>query len=77
MQLPELLGSAVQHGEGCFVGNLLFSGLNVVAEHTDQDVKDYIAAANTILKEHGMEPLKLGSFWFRKALIDAKEEVQR
>ena len=39
MQLPELLGSAVQHGEGCFVGNLLFSGLNVVAEHTDQDVR--------------------------------------
>ena len=51
-------------------------------EHTEQDVKDYIAAANTILKEHGMEPLKLGSFWFRKALMDAKlmdakEEGQR
>ena len=42
-------------------------------EHSDQDVKDYIDAANTILKEHGMEPLKLKQFWYHKALIDAKE----
>ena len=43
-------------------------------EHTDQDIKDYITAANTILKEHGMEPLKLDKFWFHKALIDSQEE---
>lgn len=43
-------------------------------EHSDQDIKDYITAANTILKEHGMEPLKLDKFWFHKALIDSKGE---
>ncbi len=43
-------------------------------EHTDQDVKDYIEAANTILKENGMEPLKLGNFWYHKAKIDSQTE---
>lgn len=45
-------------------------------EHTDQDIKDYITAANSILNEHGMEPLKLGNFWFHKALMDSQTEEQ-
>lgn len=45
-------------------------------EHSDQDVQDYIDAANTILKEHGMEPLKLKQFWYHKAMMDAKEAKQ-
>ena len=42
-------------------------------EHSDQDVKDYINAANIMLKEHGMEPLRFGELWFRKAQLDSKE----
>ena len=42
-------------------------------EHSDQDVKDYIEAANVMLKENGMEPLRFGELWFRKAQLDAKE----
>lgn len=40
-------------------------------EHSEQDVKDYIEAANTILRDKGMEPLRLGELWFRKAKLDA------
>ena len=43
-------------------------------EHTDQDVKDYISAANSILQEHGMEPLKLGNFWYHKAQLDSQTQ---
>ena len=42
-------------------------------EHSDQDVKDYINAANIMLKEHGMEPLRFGELWFRKAQLDSNE----
>ena len=43
-------------------------------EHTDQDVQDYVNAANSILQEHGMEPLKLGHFWYNKAKLDAQTQ---
>ena len=42
-------------------------------EHSDQDVKDFINAANVMLKDNGMEPLRFGELWFRKAQLDAKE----
>ena len=40
-------------------------------EHSEQDVKDYIDAANLILKDNGMEPLKLKQLWFHKAKIES------
>jgi len=39
-------------------------------EHSDQDVKDYIEAANAMLTERGMEPLRLGEIWFHKSQYD-------
>lgn len=46
-------------------------------EHSEQDVKDYIEAANTMLKENGMEPLRLGELWFRKAKCDAVTAIEK
>lgn len=44
-------------------------------EHSEQDVKDYIAAANKMLSDNGMEPLRLGELWYRKATYDAHVEA--
>ena len=32
-----------------------------------QDMADFVEAANTMLKERGMEPLKTGAFWYHRA----------
>lgn len=40
-------------------------------EHTEQEIQDYIKAANTILEENGIEPLRLGEIWFRKAQYES------
>lgn len=34
---------------------------------SSQDMADFIEAANTMLKERGMEPLKTGAFWYHRA----------
>lgn len=36
-------------------------------EMSSQDMADFIEAANTMLKERGMEPLKTGAFWYHRA----------
>lgn len=45
-------------------------------EHSDQDVKDYIDAANKILSDNGMEPLRMGKIWYHKAQYDAQVKPQ-
>ncbi len=41
-------------------------------EHSDQEVKDYIKAADKMLVDRGMEPLRLGEIWYHKAKFDSK-----
>ena len=49
----------------------LISEYRKSGEHSENDVKDYINAANIILRDNGMEPLRLGELWFRKSQYDA------